>query len=291
MASIIDGKAISRKILMDIKGLIHSCARPPCAVFVRVGEDPASVIYVNQKQKIAAEIGIKTSTIVFQKDVKLGELLGTIDRLNGDPGVDGILIQAPLPTAAIQEAAFAAVAHHKDIDGFHAQNLGLLCQESDRGFLPCTPAGIVELIRSTGVNLEGKHTVVLGRSLIVGKPVGLLMLQKKAFANTTVTFCHSKSKNISNHTREADLLIVAMGNSRAVTADGVKPGAIVIDVGINRVPDPSIPKGYRVVGDVDFEGVEQVAGFITPVPGGVGPMTIAMLMKNTLLAYQNHVYR
>jgi methylenetetrahydrofolate dehydrogenase (NADP+)/methenyltetrahydrofolate cyclohydrolase len=291
MASIIDGKAISEKILTDIKISVHSCARPPCAVFVRVGEDPASVIYVYQKQKIAAEIGIETSTIVFPRDVELGELLDTIDRLNGDPAVDGILIQAPLPTAEIQEAAFAAVAPHKDIDGFHAQNLGLLCQESDGGFLPCTPAGIVELIRSTGVNLTGKHTVVLGRSLIVGKPIGLLMLQKKAFANTTVTFCHSKSEHIAHYTREADLLIAAMGNPRAVTADGVKPGAIVIDVGINRIPDAQAKKGYRLVGDVDFEGVEKVAGFITPVPGGVGPMTIAMLMKNTLLAYQTHACR
>jgi methylenetetrahydrofolate dehydrogenase (NADP+)/methenyltetrahydrofolate cyclohydrolase len=291
MASIINGKAISEKILADIRILVSSCARPPCAVFVRVGEDPASIIYVNQKQKIAAEMGIKTSTIVFSGDVKLENLLGTIDRLNEDASVDGILIQAPLPTTEMQEAAFAAIVPHKDIDGFHSHNLGLLCQESDGGFLPCTPAGIVELIRSTGVNLTGKHTVVLGRSLIVGKPIGLLMLQKKAFANTTVTFCHSKSENIALYTRSADLLIAAMGCPQAIAADMVKPGAIVIDVGINRIADASTKKGYRIVGDVDFENVKEIASFITPVPGGVGPMTIAMLMKNTLLAYQNHARR
>ncbi|MDR3317611.1 MAG: bifunctional 5,10-methylenetetrahydrofolate dehydrogenase/5,10-methenyltetrahydrofolate cyclohydrolase [Puniceicoccales bacterium] len=291
MASIIEGKAISQKILADIKSSVASCARPPCAVFVRVGEDPASVIYVNQKQKIATEIGIKTSTILLPQNVECEMLLDTIRQLNEDTTVDGILIQAPLPTLEMQEAAFAMVDPTKDIDGFHSYNLGLLCQESDRGFWPCTPAGIVELIRSTNMDLTGKHTVVLGRSLIVGKPVGLLMLQKKEFANTTVTFCHSRSKNISHYAQDADLLIAAMGQPQAITADMIKPGAIVIDVGINRISDNNSEKGYRVVGDVDFENVKEVAGFITPVPGGVGPMTIAMLMKNTLLAYQRHAHR
>ncbi|MDR2200972.1 MAG: bifunctional 5,10-methylenetetrahydrofolate dehydrogenase/5,10-methenyltetrahydrofolate cyclohydrolase [Puniceicoccales bacterium] len=291
MANIIDGKIISRKILDEVKSSVKLCSRPPCAAFIRVGDDPASVIYVNQKQKIARELGIDTFPILLPLHAQGKEILNAIHSLNENPEVDGILVQAPLPTMALQRAAFSAIDPSKDIDGFHPQNLGLLCQESDDGFLPCTPLGIMELIRSTGVDLTGKHAVVIGRSLIVGKPVGLLLLQKKEFANATVTFCHSKTKDIARYSRDADLLIVAVGRPGTIRADMVKPGAVVIDVGINRIPDDRREKGYRIEGDVDFENVREVAGFITPVPGGVGPMTIAMLMKNTLLAYQRHAHR
>ena len=286
MASIINGKLIADSILANLKKIIQTCKRPPCAVFVRVGEDPASVIYVRQKQKVAAEIGIKTSTIELPLETSLEDILQKIQNLNEDPEVDGILVQAPLPSDEIQKAVFSQIDPRKDIDGFHTHNIGLLCQEEE-GFVPCTPAGIVELIKSTGESIEGKHVVVLGRSLIVGKPVGLLLLQRKDFANATVTFCHSKTRDLKKITQSADILISAMGKPYFVTADMVKPGSIIIDVGINRIPAPEIKKGYRVVGDVDFEAVSPLVGYITPVPGGVGPMTIAMLMKNTLQAYMN----
>lgn len=291
MASIIDGKAIAQTILAEIKREVAVCRRPPKVAFIRVGEDPASVIYVNRKQKVATELGIVATTTVLSQEASLKELLSVIDTFNKDPEVDGILVQAPLPTPEMQQAAFLTIDPKKDVDGFHPYNAGLLCQESDEGFWPCTPAGIIELIRSTGVSFSGKHVVVLGRSAIVGKPVGLLMLQKKVFANATVTFCHSRTQNLNHYTQDADLLISAMGKPHLITADQVKPGATVIDVGINRIPDPTSKKGYRVVGDVDFENVQKVVSWITPVPGGVGPMTIAMLMKNTLLAYQRYADR
>ncbi|MDE6575800.1 MAG: bifunctional 5,10-methylenetetrahydrofolate dehydrogenase/5,10-methenyltetrahydrofolate cyclohydrolase [Opitutales bacterium] len=288
MARIIDGKIIANDILTEIKQAVDRCTRPPHVVFIRVAEDPASVIYVNRKQKVAHEVGIRSTALAFPADVTSTELLKAIDKLNRDPEVDGILVQAPLPTEAMQRAAFLALDPQKDVDGFHPYNVGLLAQEDGRGFVPCTPAGILELIRSTGQDFTGRHAVILGRSSIVGKPMGMLLMQRKPWGNATVTFCHSKTRNIVHYTRGADLLVVAIGQPHFVTADMVKPGATVIDVGINRVPDPQRSKGYRVVGDVDFEHVQEVVDFITPVPGGVGPMTIAMLMKNTLLAYQRH---
>lgn len=288
MARIIDGQRIAKDILAGIKQVVDGCIRPPHVVFIRVGKDPASVIYVNRKQKVAQELGIRSTVVLFPETITLPELLEKIEALNNDPAVDGILVQAPLPTAEMQRAAFAALNPEKDVDGFSPYNAGLLMQEDDRGFIPCTPAGILELIRSTGRDFTGQHAVILGRSQIVGRPVGLLLLQRKFLGNMTVTFCHSKTRNIAHYTRQADLLIAAIGQPLFVEKAMVKPGVTVIDVGINRIPDAQRPKGYRVVGDVDFEHVQEVADFITPVPGGVGPMTIAMLMKNTLQAYQRH---
>ncbi|MBE2216362.1 MAG: bifunctional 5,10-methylenetetrahydrofolate dehydrogenase/5,10-methenyltetrahydrofolate cyclohydrolase, partial [Opitutaceae bacterium] len=207
------------------------------------------------------------------------------DRLNADPAVHGILIQAPLPAHLDETEAFRRVRPEKDVDGLGTMNLGKVAQDDDTGFVSCTPAGIMELLKRSGVKLAGKHVVVLGRSLLVGKPVALLALQKGEWANATVTVCHSRTTDLPAITRQADVLIAAIGRAEFVTKDMVKPGAVIIDVGINRVADPSKKTGYRLVGDVNFPEVSQVAGMITPVPGGVGPMTVAMLMRNTFKAF------
>jgi len=214
------------------------------------------------------------------------ELFLLIDELNADPSVDGILVQSPLPKHINEVAVFHRVSARKDVDGFNTVNLGKVAQEDETGFVACTPAGIMELLARSGVDLAGKHVVVLGRSLIVGKPVALLALQKKAGANATVTICHSGTANLPQLTRQADVLIAAIGRPDFVKADMVKPGAVVIDVGINRVADASKKTGYRLTGDVDFAAVSPLCSRITPVPGGVGPMTVAMLLKNTLKAYR-----
>jgi methylenetetrahydrofolate dehydrogenase (NADP+)/methenyltetrahydrofolate cyclohydrolase len=212
------------------------------------------------------------------------EILGLIDQLNADPSVDGILVQSPLPSHLDELAVFRRVSPEKDVDGFHTLNLGKVAQEDPTGFVACTPAGIMELLRRSAVDLKGKHVVVLGRSLIVGKPVALLALQKRAGANGTVTVCHSATRDLPAITRLADVLIAAIGRPEFVTADMVKPGAVVIDVGINRVPDTTRKTGYRLTGDVAFASVAPLCSRITPVPGGVGPMTVAMLMSNTIKA-------
>jgi methylenetetrahydrofolate dehydrogenase (NADP+)/methenyltetrahydrofolate cyclohydrolase len=209
-----------------------------------------------------------------------------VDNLNTDAGVDGILVQSPLPAHLDERAVFRRIAPEKDVDGFNPVNLGKLAQEDEGGFTACTPAGIMELLARSSVNLEGKHVVVLGRSLIVGKPAALLALQRRAGANATVTICHSKTVNLASITRQADVLIAAIGRPEFVTADMVKPGVVVIDVGVNRVPDASRKTGYRLVGDVHYASVAPLASKITPVPGGVGPMTVAMLMRNTVKAFR-----
>src|SRR5688572_307787 len=282
---LIDGNQIAAAIIAELKAEVSALAgRKPCIALVRVGEDPASVSYVKKKEKTAAEIGVTSRIILPPVSISPAELFQLIDGLNADATVDGILVQSPLPKHIDEVALFRRVAPEKDVDGFTTLNLGKVAQEDETGFVACTPAGIMELLARSGVDLKGKHVVVLGRSLIVGKPIALLALQKKAGANGTVTICHSATTNLPSITRQADVLIAAIGRAEFVTADMVKPGAVVIDVGINRVDDASRPKGYRLVGDVAFEPVSAIASAITPVPGGVGPMTIAMLLQNTLQA-------
>jgi methylenetetrahydrofolate dehydrogenase (NADP+)/methenyltetrahydrofolate cyclohydrolase len=283
---LIDGNKIAAEIISELKlEVAQISGRKPCLALVRVGEDPASVSYVRKKEKTAEEIGISGKIILPPVSISQKELESLIDELNADPTVDGILVQSPLPSPLDEKSAFKRISPEKDVDGFHPINIGKIAQEDDSGFISCTPAGIMELLKRSGVNLKGKHVVVLGRSLIVGKPAALLALQKKAGANATVTICHSGTENLPNITRQADVLIAAIGKSEFVTQDMVKPGCVVIDVGINRVADPSKKTGFRLTGDVHFQSVSPIASLITPVPGGVGPMTVAMLMKNTFKAY------
>ncbi|MCW5547810.1 MAG: bifunctional methylenetetrahydrofolate dehydrogenase/methenyltetrahydrofolate cyclohydrolase FolD [Opitutaceae bacterium] len=284
---LIDGNQIAAAIIAELKTEVAGLTgRKPCIALVRVGDDPASVSYVKKKEKTAAEIGIEGRIHLPPVDITQEDLFALIDRLNADPGVDGILVQSPLPKHIDELAVFRRVAPEKDVDGFNTLNLGKVAQEDDTGFVACTPAGIMELLARSGTDLKGKHVVVLGRSLIVGKPVALLALQKKAGANGTVTICHSGTTNLPSFTRQADVLIAAIGRAEFVTADMVKPGAVVIDVGINRLPDPAKKSGYRLVGDVHFASVAPLCSKITPVPGGVGPMTVAMLMQNTVKAHR-----
>ncbi len=284
---LIDGNHIATAIVAELKTEVATFAgRKPCIALVRVGEDPASVSYVKKKEKTAAEIGITSRIILPPLTISQTELFALLDQLNADPTVDGILVQSPLPKHMDEVAVFRRVAPDKDVDGFNTINLGKVAQEDETGFVACTPAGIMELLARSGVDLKGKHVVVLGRSLIVGKPIALLALQKKAGANATVTICHSATANLPALTRQADVLIAAIGRAEFVTVDMVKPGAVVIDVGINRVADATKKSGYRLTGDVQFEKVAPLCAKITPVPGGVGPMTVAMLMKNTVKAYR-----
>jgi len=284
---LIDGNAIARQVIEELVEEVAILDGPsPCVVFVRVGEDPASVSYVNKKQKTAAQIGVESRLQVYPDSITQKELLDEIDALNADPSVHGILVQAPLPPQITETVVFNHVAPAKDVDGFNATNIGRMCQEDEDAFVACTPAGILELLKRSGVESEGKRAVVLGRSLIVGKPTGLLLLRKGIPGNATVTFCHSRTSNLASVTRQADVLIAAIGRPEFVTADMVKPRSVVIDVGINRVEDITKKRGYRLVGDVAFEEVAPLTSKITPVPGGVGPMTVAMLMRNTVKAYR-----
>jgi methylenetetrahydrofolate dehydrogenase (NADP+) / methenyltetrahydrofolate cyclohydrolase len=283
---LIDGNKIAAEIVAELKAQVAGFSgRKPCLALVRVGEDPASVSYVKKKEQTGAEIGVTSRVILPPVSISQAELFALIDQLNADPAVDGILVQSPLPKHIDEVAVFRRVSPDKDVDGFNTLNLGKVAQEDDTGFVACTPAGIMELLARSGNDLKGKHVVVLGRSLIVGKPVALLALQKKAGANATVTICHSGTSNLSALTRQADVLIAAIGRPGFVTGEMVKPGVVVIDVGINRVPDATRKSGYRLTGDVDFASVAPLAAQITPVPGGVGPMTVAMLMKNTVKAF------
>jgi methylenetetrahydrofolate dehydrogenase (NADP+)/methenyltetrahydrofolate cyclohydrolase len=287
---LIDGNQIAAQLIAELKAEVANLpGRKPCLALVRVGDDPASVSYVRKKEKTAAEIGVESRIILPPVTISQAELFAIIDQLNADTGVDGILVQSPLPKHIDEVAVFRRVAPEKDVDGFNTINLGKVAQEDETGFVACTPAGIMELLARSGVDLKGRHVVVLGRSLIVGKPVALLALQKKAGANGTVTICHSSTRDLPAITRQADVLIAAIGKPEFVTANMVKPGAVVIDVGINRVADASKKTGYRLTGDVAFDTVAPLCAKITPVPGGVGPMTVAMLMKNTVKARRlNH---
>ena len=284
---LIDGKKISQDIVAELTGKVARIEGPkPCIAFIRVGEDPASVSYVRSKNRTAEQIGIAPLLFELSESVTQEELFDKIDELNADSSVHGILIQSPLPSQLDEQMAFNQIDPRKDVDGFHVENAGRVVQEDSNGFVSCTPAGIMEICAREGISLEGKHVVVIGRSLIVGKTFALLAMQKGAHANATVTVCHSRTRNLPQIVKQADVVVAAIGRANFVTADMVKEGAVVIDVGINRIEDPSRKTGYRLVGDVDFEAVEPIASRITPVPGGVGPMTVAMLMKNTFKAYQ-----
>ncbi len=289
---LIDGNKIAADIVAELKTRVAALpGRKPCIALVRVGDDPASVSYVKKKEKTSADIGIESRLIFPPVTTTQDELFALIDQLNNDPTVDGILVQSPLPKGINEVAVFRRIAAHKDVDGFHTMNLGKLAQEDETGFVACTPAGIMELLQRSGVSLSGKHVVVLGRSLIVGKPAALLAMQRKSWANATVTVCHSQTANLAALTRQADVLIAAIGKAEFVTANMVKPGAVVIDVGVNRVPDATRKTGYRLTGDVHFPTVAPLCSKITPVPGGVGPMTVAMLMANTVKAHAQNSAR
>jgi methylenetetrahydrofolate dehydrogenase (NADP+)/methenyltetrahydrofolate cyclohydrolase len=286
---LIDGNKIAADIIAELKAQVSTVTgRKPCIALVRVGEDPASVSYVTKKVKMSAEIGIESRLILPPVTITQDELFALVDGLNADPTVDGILVQSPLPKPINEVAVFRRISAAKDVDGFHVLNLGKLAQEDGTGFVACTPAGIMELLKRSGVKLNGKHVVVLGRSLIVGKPVALLAMSRAEWANATVTVCHSQTADIAAHIRRADILIAAIGKAEFVTADMIKPGAVVIDVGMNRVPDPSKKSGFRLTGDVHFPTVSPLCSRITPVPGGVGPMTVAMLMMNTVKAHRQN---
>lgn len=284
---LIDGRAIASQIHGETSRRIEALKTrgvQPGLAFVRVGEDPASRVYVGMKEKTCAQLGIVSETRALPEATTEGELLALLAQLNADGRVHGILVQAPLPKQIRETVIYATVSPQKDVDGFHPVNVGKLMLGDTSGFLPCTPAGIWELLIRSQVRIEGAEVVVLGRGNIVGKPMAAILCQKTKNANATVTICHSQTREIKAHCRRADILIAAMGVAKFVTADMVKPGATVIDVGVNRVSDASAKGGSRLVGDVDFDAVLQVAGYITPNPGGVGPMTIAMLMQNTVRA-------
>jgi methylenetetrahydrofolate dehydrogenase (NADP+)/methenyltetrahydrofolate cyclohydrolase len=284
---VIDGNRIAASLVAELKAEVSAMpGRRPCIALVRVGEDPASVSYVKKKGQTAAEIGIDSRVILPPTSIGQRELEDLVDGLNADPGVDGILVQSPLPGGLDERAVFGRIAPEKDVDGFHPCNLGKVVQGDESGFAPCTPAGIMELLARSSVELEGRHMVVLGRSLIVGRPLALLALQRRRGANATVTVCHTKTAGLASVARQADILVAAIGRAEFVTADMVRPGAVVVDVGINRVADPSRKTGYRLVGDVHFASVAPLTSKITPVPGGVGPMTVAMLMRNTVKAHR-----
>ncbi|MBN2507456.1 MAG: bifunctional 5,10-methylenetetrahydrofolate dehydrogenase/5,10-methenyltetrahydrofolate cyclohydrolase [Verrucomicrobia bacterium] len=286
-SNVIDGRAIAEQIHADTRVRIAALkARgiEPGLAFVRVGEDPASRVYVGMKERMSGQLGIRSETRVLAENATEEELLALVGRLNAEARVHGILIQAPLPRGIRAARVYAAVLPEKDVDGFHPVNVGKLLLGDPGGFAPCTPAGIRELLVRSGVPTEGAEVVILGRGDIVGKPMAAMLCQKAPHANATVTLCHSRTRDLAAHCRRADILIAAMGQPRFVKADMVKPGAVVIDVGVNRVPDASAKGGSRLVGDVDFASVQPVAGRITPNPGGVGPMTIALLMQNTVRA-------
>jgi methylenetetrahydrofolate dehydrogenase (NADP+) / methenyltetrahydrofolate cyclohydrolase len=285
--NLIDGRAIAEQIHAETAQQIEALKRrgiEPCLIFVRVGEDPASQVYVGMKERTSKRLGIRSDTKVLPEKTSERELLALIQMLNDDRSVHGILVQSPIPRQIDSTKIYSAVLPQKDVDGFHPVNMGKLLLGDTSGFVPCTPAGVHELLIRSGVKIEGANVVVLGRGNIVGKPMAALLMQKARHANATVTVCHSHTQGIQEYCRRADIIVAAMGLAMFVKADMVKPGAAVIDVGVNRVVDPASKTGSRLVGDIDFEPVRGIAGKITPNPGGVGPMTIAMLMRNTLRA-------
>jgi methylenetetrahydrofolate dehydrogenase (NADP+)/methenyltetrahydrofolate cyclohydrolase len=284
-ANVIDGRAIAAQVLRELAqrgAALKQRGATPGLAFVRVGDDPASKVYVGRKEKACAELGLFSETHVLPEKTSEAELLALISKLNSDPRLHGILVQAPLPKHIRESKIFSAVSPEKDVDGFHPVNVGKLMLGDATGFRPCTPAGIVELLTRSNVKIDGAEVVVLGRGNIVGKPMAAMLCQKGKNANATVTICHSATRDIAAHCRRADILIAAMGVAEFVKADMVKPGATVIDVGVNRVDG-------KLVGDVDFAAIQKIAGKITPNPGGVGPMTIAMLMQNTVRAAEQAV--
>jgi methylenetetrahydrofolate dehydrogenase (NADP+)/methenyltetrahydrofolate cyclohydrolase len=292
-AKIIDGKKIAAEIREELarevmelkaKGII------PGLAVILVGDDPASKVYVTNKNRAAETLGYYSVSLHLPADTSQDDLLSHIEKFNRDEKIHGILVQLPLPEHIDPNRIIEAIHWEKDVDGFHPVNVGKLVLGQEC-FWPCTPAGILELLGRSGISVAGKHVVIVGRSNIVGKPLANLLMQKAPWADATVTVCHSRTKSLSNITQQADILIAAIGRARFITAEMVREGAVVVDVGVNRVEDPSRKSGYRLVGDVDFEAVKEKAAAITPVPGGVGPMTITMLMKNTLMAAKNYLKR
>lgn len=286
-ARILDGAAIAAEIQVEVR---HRTERllargiTPNLTVILVGEDPASQIYVRSKNRACHEAGMHSETITLPADTPEADLLARIDRLNADPAVHGILCQMPVPAHIDADKVLRRIDPAKDVDGFHPMNVGKLVLGDPTAFLPATPAGIREILQRSGIATRGARAVVVGRSTIVGRPMANLLLQPGPGGDATVTICHSRTRDLPAICREADLLIVAIGRAHFLGADAVQPGATVIDVGINRIPDATARKGYRVVGDVDFDAVREIAGAITPVPGGVGRMTIAMVLQNTLQA-------
>jgi methylenetetrahydrofolate dehydrogenase (NADP+) / methenyltetrahydrofolate cyclohydrolase len=292
IAKIIDGKTISKQIQQELKVKTGSFREEtgivPGLAFILVGENPASQVYVKMKGKACAEVGFYSVTKELPTDISQQELVKLIDAFNHDPKIHGILTQLPLPDHIDEAAVIESIDPRKDVDGFHPINVGKLLIGLNT-FRPCTPAGIQELLIRSKIDPAGKHVVVVGRSNIVGKPIANILVQKMKWANAVVTICHTGAKDLSYFTKQADILIAAVGKAEVITGDMLKQGVVVIDVGVNRVEAPGSEKGYKLVGDVDFDSAKSVAEAITPVPGGVGPMTIAMLLANTLQAAQEHV--
>ncbi len=288
-AVIIDGKQIAADVRADVAAKVAELKKKgiaPCLAVILVGENPASVSYVTGKQKALAEVGMVDRSVHLPETTTEAELLELIASLNADDSVHGILVQLPLPKHINEEKVLLAIKPEKDVDGFHPVNVGNLVI-GKKAFLPCTPHGIIVLLQKMRIETSGKHAVVIGRSNIVGKPVSLLLARKDT--NCTVTMCHTGTKNMAEITKQADIIVVASGHPHTLTADMVSDGAVVIDVGVNRIPDATKKSGFRLIGDCDFDDIKEKASFITPVPGGVGPMTIAMLMFNTLEAAENTI--
>jgi methylenetetrahydrofolate dehydrogenase (NADP+)/methenyltetrahydrofolate cyclohydrolase len=288
-AKLINGAELAKKIRAEVAADVVALREKgvvPGLTVVLVGEDPASAVYVGAKEKASREAGMAGETIRLAASTTQAQLLALVEQLNQDDHVHGILVQMPLPRQIDPDTVIRHIRPDKDVDGFHPVNVGKLLIGHTDGFAPCTPAGVQRMLVEYGVETKGADVVVIGRSTIVGKPMAALMMQAGPGADATVTVCHSRTRDLASHTRRADILIVAAGRPRMVTAGMVKPGAVVIDVGMNRIADATTKSGTRLVGDVDFESVRQVASLITPVPGGVGPMTIAMLLRNTVRAAQ-----
>lgn len=286
-AKIIDGAAIADKVRADVAVSAAALAKKgiiPGLTVVLVGEDPASAVYVGAKEKACKEAGMHGETIRMPATTTQAELLAVVDRLNADPAIHGILVQSPLPKQIDPQTVIRRIAPHKDVDGFHPVNVGKVLIGDKDAFAPCTPWGVQVLLEEFGVKTAGMDCVIVGRSNIVGKPMASLMVQSGAHADCTVTVCHSRTRDLTSHTKRADLLIAAIGKAEFITGDMIKPGAVVIDVGVNRVEDATKKAGFRLRGDVHFDSAKEVASLITPVPGGVGRMTIAMLLKNTVRA-------
>jgi methylenetetrahydrofolate dehydrogenase (NADP+)/methenyltetrahydrofolate cyclohydrolase len=288
-AQIIDGKQLAADMRAELKSEIAELKKKgivPGLGVVLVGEDPASQSYVTAKEKTCAEIGIYSDDNRLPCETTQDELLALVDKLNNDPKIHGILVQLPLPKHIDEHAILLAINPDKDVDGFHPMNIGKMVV-GEKGFLPCTPHGVIQMLLRNKVKLEGAEVVIVGRSNIVGKPLANMLIQKAPTGNATVTVCHTRTKNLAEHVKRADIVIAAAGRPNTITADMVKDGAVVIDVGVNRVDDATKKSGYRLVGDVDFEAVKEKASLITPVPGGVGPMTITMLLYNTVESAKN----
>lgn len=292
-AEIIDGKKVAvlvrESVREDVEQWVSKGNRAPFLQVVLVGDDPASIVYTGTKTKACKDVGIKTNTLELQDTISAKELKEVIQELNNDDSVDGILVQMPLPSHLSQYDVIESIDHRKDVDGFHPMNVGRL-SVGQPCFKSCTPAGVMELFKYYSIPVKSKHAVVVGASNIVGSPMAVMLSRENSSGKATTTICHKYTRDLTQHTINADILIVAAGQPHLIKKEMVKEGVVIVDVGINRIADETSEKGYKLVGDVDFESVKQKASWITPVPGGVGPMTVAMLMKNTLLAAKKSIY-